>query len=102
MYFKIKKRTYEIISSATSGDKISKAVDIFLIVLIILNVVIVVADTFSMPSVMRSIMSVIETVSVIVFTIEYVVRLWVAELDFPTLSPARARVKLCAVIAGYN
>lgn len=93
MYSKIQKRTHEIISSAAAGDKISKAVDLFFIVLIMLNVVIVVADTFALPAAVRRIMSVVETISVIIFTIEYVIRLWVSVLDFPALSPVRARVK---------
>ncbi len=93
MYARIKKRTHEIISSAAAGDMISKAVDLFFIVLIMLNVVIVIADTFTLPTVVSSVISMVETVSVIIFTVEYAVRLWVAELDFPALSPARARVK---------
>lgn len=93
MYSKIKKRTHEIISSAAAGDMISKAVDLFFIVLITLNVVIVIAGTFTLPTAVSSVMSVVETVSVIIFTVEYAVRLWVADLDFPALSPVRALVK---------
>ena len=93
MYAKVKKRALELIDIAADGDTISKCVDIFIIALIIINVVIVIADTFDVSTELRQVMIITETVSVILFTIEYIVRLWVSDLTFSELSPVRARLK---------
>lgn len=93
MYSKVKKRAQELIDIAADGDFVSKCVDIFIIVLIIINVVIVIADTFNVPDELRTIMNITETISVIFFTIEYIVRIWVADITFSEFSPINARLK---------
>ena len=45
-YQKIKKRTKEILGTTPKGDIISMLVDIFLITLILINVIIVILETF--------------------------------------------------------
>ena len=99
MYSRIKKRCFEIVEVAADGDIISKIFDILIIVLISVNVVIVIADTFEVPQVLRDTMSVVETVSVIIFSAEYLVRLWTADLAFPDRSPPRARIKYISSFA---
>lgn len=93
MYKRIKTRVHEIIEPAASGDTASRVVDIIIMGLIFINVVMVIVDTFDIAASVRSIMDTVETFSVIAFTIEYAVRLWTADLSFPKLHPARARVK---------
>lgn len=93
MYPRIKRRVFEIIEVATDGDILSKIFDIFIIALIAINVAIVVAETFSVPQVIRAVMNVIETVSVIVFTAEYAARVWTANLAFPDIGPLKSRAK---------
>ncbi len=77
---KIKQRIFEIIQVAEPDDKISKVFDISLMSLIILNVCLVIADTFALKEITRKIFYYIETFSVIVFTIEYILRVWTADL----------------------
>ncbi|MGN0656071.1 MAG: hypothetical protein ACI4KR_04700, partial [Ruminiclostridium sp.] len=62
MYRKIKKRIFEIINTAESGDKVSKVFDVFIISLIILNTVMVIVDTFDIPQELRTFTEVFETV----------------------------------------
>lgn len=93
MYSRVKKRAHELIDVAADGDIASKCVDILILFLIVINVVMVIADTFELPSGLRTVMSVAETVSVILFTIEYVVRVWVADITYHDISPVRARFK---------
>lgn len=80
---KIKNRIFEIIQAANPDDKASKFFDIGLIVLILLNVCLVIADTFSLPPRLQIISKYIETGSVIIFTIEYFLRIWTADLLYP-------------------
>lgn len=93
MYSRIKKRCFEIVEVAANGDIISKIFDILIIALISVNVVIVIADTFDVPQALRNIMYIIETVSVAVFSAEYLTRLWTADLAYTDHSPLRARIK---------
>lgn len=89
----IKKRTFDIIQVAHDNDIISKTFDIFIISLIIINVALVIADTFSVSEMAKSIFYIIEVVSVCVFTIEYILRLWTADLFFSDVSATKSRFK---------
>lgn len=89
----MKKRIFEIIQTANEGDKISKAFDISVIILIIINVITVIADTFNLPKTVQAVSSIIEIVSVIIFTIEYILRIWTADMIFNNLTPFKARFK---------
>jgi voltage-gated potassium channel len=93
MYRKLKNRIFEIINTAESGDKVSKAFDVFIISLIVLNTVMVIVDTFDVPQELRTFTEVFETVSVFIFTAEYLLRLWTADLYYPDKRPAAARVR---------
>lgn len=90
---KVKKRVFKIIQSDEVGDKISKLFDIVIITLIVLNVASVIAETFKLPPTVSRILYYVEIISVIVFTIEYLLRLWTADLLYPNYSKLTARVK---------
>lgn len=92
-YLKIKHRIFEIIEVANDGDIFSKIFDIAIISLIILNVVSIIVDTFNVPEFVAKILSYIEITSVIIFTIEYALRIWTADLLRPEMSPIKARIR---------
>lgn len=102
MYRKIKSRTFEIISTAAEGDTVSRFFDIAILVLIVLNTAMVIADTFDVPDWWLSFSGVFETVSVVIFTAEYVLRIWTADLLYKdkgaVLSRIRYAVSFMAVI----
>lgn len=89
----IKKRTFEIIQAANENDISSKVFDVGIIVLIIINVILIIADTFNLPDSIRKTSSSIEFISVIVFSVEYILRLWTADLLYPDLNSHKARIK---------
>lgn len=90
---KIKQRTFEIIEKGKVGDKASKIFDIFIISLICINVFSVFLDTFTPNGVQSAAFKWIEVISVIIFTIEYLLRVWTAPLLFPEKSKTKATVK---------
>lgn len=90
---KFKQRLFEIIQTANADDIASRVFDIGIIFLIVLNVVLVIADTFNLPPVIIRISGIIETASVIIFSIEYLGRLWTADLLFPNVNPWKSRIK---------
>lgn len=93
MYYKIKKRSFEIVQQANENDIVSKIFDISLITLIILNLVIVLAETFNIPKDLQIVLNYAETISVIIFTAEYLLRVWTADSLYPQKSPFKARIK---------
>ena len=90
---KIKQRIFKIIQVAKPNDKLSRIFDISLMSLIMLNVCLVIADTFTLRENLLKIFSHIETVSVIIFTIEYILRVWTADLLYPEKKYFTAKLK---------
>lgn len=81
----IKKRIFEIIEkSESSEDKPGRAFDFFIITLIILNIIAVIIASYNEIFIkFESSFYIIEIVSVIIFSIEYLLRFWTARLKFP-------------------
>lgn len=93
MYKKIKLRTYEILEVARPNDVASRVVDISLMTLILINVSLIIADTFELPLAAIKIANTIEIVSVVIFSVEYLLRIWSADLKYPNLPPVLARLR---------
>jgi voltage-gated potassium channel len=77
----VKKRVYEILEVAETDDKISRYFDIFIIILICLNVVAVILETVARFATYKLFFNTFERISVLVFTIEYIFRVWACNLD---------------------
>lgn len=90
---KIKKRIFEIVQTAEDGDTASKVFDIAIIALIIINVTTIIANTFKLPEWCSNMFYYIEVFSSVVFTIEYILRIYTADLLYANLSPVKARIK---------
>lgn len=77
MMRRIQRRTYEILEAASPDDITSRAFDIFIITLIILNILAIILESVTSISTGYSVFfRNIEIFSVAVFTIEYVLRVW--------------------------
>ncbi len=90
---KIKHRIFEIIQVSDENDLASKVFDLFIIALIILNVILVIADTFTLPENIKSAMQYVDIFTVVIFTAEYLLRIWTADLLYPQYSKSKARIK---------
>ncbi len=90
---KLKEKIYSIIRNDDVNNLVSSFFDVTIIVIIIINIITVVAETFDVSPEMKRVFSYIEIVSVIIFTIEYLLRLWTADLKYPGLSPFRAKLR---------
>lgn len=94
MFSIIKKTVFEVIQPTENSNKISSRIfDIGIIVLIIISIISVFATTFDISARMLKLLYVIETVTVIIFTAEYLLRIWTADLLYPSLSKCRARLR---------
>ncbi|WP_416897125.1 MAG: cyclic nucleotide-gated ion channel [Minwuia sp.] len=92
----VRRRIFEIVEEAAPGDRPSAIFDWFLITLISINIAAVVLET--VPSIHDEYeidFLIVEWVSVIIFTVEYLLRLWVAP-EHPSLrrlGPVRSRLR---------
>lgn len=90
----IRLRTYEIIEKASSDDKQSRIFDTFIISLIILNVIFVILESFNSLKLRYGLFFYwFELISVIIFTGEYLLRLWTSQYKFPNTTPPKAVIK---------
>ena len=98
-----RRRVYLVLEQGPVGDRMSVAVDRFLIALILVNLVAVALQT--MPTFEPAYalwFDIVEIFSLVVFTVEYGLRLWVAVEHGPHrhLSATRARLKYALSPAG--
>jgi voltage-gated potassium channel len=73
----VRKRVFEIVEIAKPGDSLSKAFDIFIIILIALNVIALILESVqSIHAFCPWFFFIFEVVLVLIFTVEYVARAW--------------------------
>lgn len=89
----IKPAIYDIIRDDYQKNNISNLFDKTIIILITLNVLLVILDTFNLPESVKSIFSIIEIISIIIFSIEYILRIWTSNYIYPNLKGFKARIK---------
>jgi len=91
----IKKRTWEIVEAAKTGDTPSRIFDYFILILIFLNVIaVIIGSVQSVQEQWGRFLQVFETISVIVFTVEYAARLWSCTTDPRLTGSIRGRLRL--------
>ncbi len=89
----VKSKIYNLIRDDDVNNLASNIFDFFIISLIIINVVLVIADTFNLPNIVQQISNKIEVSSVLIFTIEYLLRLWTSDFIYPQKTSFQARFK---------
>ena len=90
---KIKKRIFEIIQLGNKSDFTSNLFDLGFVLMVFTNLFITIFETFDCSEPYLPVLNVIELITIIFFTVEYILRLWTAELLFPNIQPARATVR---------
>ena len=89
----MKKRIFDIISIGYKEDLPSRLFDWFISVVIILNILAMTLSTFKTLEPAAPVFEVIELVTVGVFCIEYVLRVWTADLLYPDLGTITSRIR---------
>ena len=83
---KAKKRVFDIIQIGNRKDFISSAFDLFIVIVIVLNLSVTLLQTFDELAPYSGLLDTIELLTIIVFTIEYILRVWTADLLYPDKS----------------
>ena len=89
----MRKRIFKIIQIGQRGDLPSALFDYFIVLNITLNLLAMFLETFEQLERLFPLFKVIEAVTVSIFCVEYILRLWTADLLYPELSRGRAVLK---------
>jgi voltage-gated potassium channel len=94
MISSLRQRVFQVIGPNEERKKTGIIFDWFIIVLIIINVFLVIIETFDgIPEKVRQILYYAEVISLIIFTIEYMLRLWTSDYYRKDMNPAKARIR---------
>ena len=98
----IKYRIFKIIQIGNKEDLPSRAFDILLAFVIILNITVMFLQTFEEFSRFDTLFTVVEAVTVSLFCIEYALRIWTAEYLYPAESRPRAILHFFRINSRYD
>lgn len=85
-----KKRIFDIIQIGSREDLPSRTFDIFIVIVILLNILTLILETFTELEGYMTLFKVVEAVTIMIFCVEYVLRIWTAEYLYPKLSKKKA------------
>lgn len=97
---RIKKRVFEIIQIGNQADVPSLIFDVSIVCLIVLNIGITFCQTFAQLARYSALLQTAELITILIFTVEYLLRLWTAEYLYPELGHGRARLKFALSFYG--
>ena len=78
-----KKRIFEIIQIGNQEDAPSRFFDYFIVTVILCNIAVLFLETFDALDAFRRLFDRIEDVTVLIFCVEYALRIWTADLLYP-------------------
>ncbi len=96
----LKQKIFNIIQIGDKSNRISRAFDIFITITIVCNIVVTFMQTFDQLAWMSVFFNVMEYVTVTIFCVEYVLRIWTADYLFPDCNRIRARFKFIVSFDG--
>ena len=88
-----KKRLFRIIQIGEDTDLASRVFDVFISATIILNITAMFLETFEELAPLLPVFTAIENVTILIFCLEYILRIWTADLLYPESKPLRARLR---------
>ena len=89
----MKEKIFNIIQIGDKSNKISRAFDIFITIIIVSNIIVTVLETFDQLSSFSGLFKIVEIVTVFVFCVEYILRIWTANYLYPEVTAGHARFK---------
>lgn len=89
----MKEKIFNLLQPGKQESKSERYFDLFIVILIILNIVMIFATTFELSPSAQTAFQVLDVFSIIVFTIEYILRVWTSTKIYPELTSAKARFK---------
>ena len=78
-----RQRIFEVIQIGNRGDAISRAGDYFIVVVIFVNIAVLFMETFAIFQPYMNVLKIIEAITIGIFIVEYILRLWTADYLYP-------------------
>lgn len=82
----MKEKIFNIIQIGDKSNKISRAFDIFITIIIVGNIIVTFLETFDQLSSFSGLFKIVEIVTVFVFCVEYILRIWTANYLYPEVT----------------
>ncbi|WP_026835421.1 ion transporter [Eubacterium xylanophilum] len=89
----MRKRIFHVIQIGDKEDVPSRIFDIFIVFVIVINLLVTFMSTFEEFKAWTGIIDGIELISIIIFTVEYILRVWTADFLYPDMSGGLARLR---------
>ncbi len=87
----MKENLFNIIQIGDKSNRISRFCDIFITITIFSNIIVTFMETFEELHFLSPTFKIIEMITLIIFCIEYILRIWTADYLYPEMSTRRAR-----------
>lgn len=88
-----KQKVFHVLESREKNNPAGKIFDSIIIIIVFINLVFMVLGTFDRFDTWEGVFLVTEILSITIFTVEYLLRLWVSDLLSPHLTPGKARLR---------
>ena len=89
----MKKKIFDIIQIGDKSNVLSRIFDYFIVFNILFNITALILETFEELNAYSSVFNVIEIITTLIFLIEYILRIYTAELLYPEISRGKAILK---------
>lgn len=96
----VKKRVFKIIQIGNMSDIPSMCFDIFIIIVILANISVTFFQTFDEAAGYEGMIATVELVTMVIFLIEYILRIWTADCLYPEKSYPAAALRFAVSFYG--
>ena len=96
----MKRNIFNIIQIGDKSNRPSRIFDVFITVVILTNIVITFLQTFDSLNFLSGFFNVSEIITILIFSVEYLLRIWTADYLYPQKSNAEARLSFLVSFDG--
>lgn len=96
----MKEKIFNIIQIGDKSNRVSRMFDIFITITIVTNILITFMQTFPELSFLSGVFRVVEYITIVIFCVEYALRIWTAEYLYPDRSRSGAQLRFLVSFDG--
>lgn len=89
----MKKKVFNIIQIGDKSNHLSRLFDIFIAIVICANILVTFLQTFDELALLFPIFHVVEVITILIFCVEYILRIWTADYLYPDKSEFLSRLR---------
>ena len=89
----MKKKVFNIIQIGDKSNRLSWLFDIFIAIVICANILVTFLQTFDELAILFPVFHLIEVITILIFCVEYILRIWTADYLYPDKSEFRSRLR---------